>query len=488
MPLLDKSRLEIKLGSFAVAAGTALSDPLLLPRVQAYRRGLGNRMIALDARGAKDKIPSGCFLISRKVDGEFNALVFDGSEAILVNPGGTVRAGLPVLDEAASLLKKGGVKNAIIAGELHVRRADGQRARVHDVSRIARKPASAAEMAQLCFAVFDLIELDGQEIAGDYPGTWKRIESLFGGGDRIAAVETISGSGPKGVLDAFEKWAGAEGGEGVVARSDENGWFKVKPRHTIDCAVIGFAEGTDDRAGMLHDMLLGIARPDGSWQVLGRVGGGFTEDERRAFLSDLRDIVTASEHAEINSDRVAYEMVRPEWVVEVSCLDFITQTTRGATMDRMVLQWDAAAAIWRTARHLPLCSIISPQFVRRREDKTPNTHDCRIAQLADLVEIPQTDTTAADLALPASTVMKREVRVKELKGRTMVRKLVMWKTNKETALRCEYPAYVLHLTDFSPNRKDALQREIRVSDSEEQIRAFYAQMEKEYFVGGWKAA
>jgi hypothetical protein len=252
--------------------------------------------------------------------------------------------------------------------------------------------------------------------------------------------------------------------------------------------VIGFAEGTDDRAGMLHDMLLGIARPDGSWQVLGRVGGGFTEDERRAFLSDLRDIVTASEHAEINSDRVAYEMVRPEWVVEVSCLDFITQTTRGATMDRMVLQWDAAAAIWRTARRLPLCSIISPQFVRRREDKTPNTHDCRIAQLADLVEIPQTDTTAADLALPASTVMKREVRVKELKGRTMVRKLVMWKTNKETALRCEYPAYVLHLTDFSPNRKDALQREIRVSDSEEQIRAFYAQMEKEYFVGGWKAA
>lgn len=485
--MIDKSRLEIKLGSYATGPGTALADTLLLPRVQAYRRGLGNRMIALDAKGAKDKIPAGEFLVSKKIDGEFNVLVFDGNEALLVNPGGTVRVGLPLLDEAAALLKKGGVKNAIIAGELHVRHADGKRARVHDVSRIARKPASPAEVAQLAFAVFDLIELDGDEIAGAFASTWKKIQSLFQGGDSVAPVETISTSGAKGVLEAFEKWVDAEGGEGVVARGDEGGWFKVKPRHTIDCAVIGFAEGTDDRAGMLHDMLLGIARADGTWQVLGRVGGGFSEDERRAFLSDLRDIVTHSEYAEVNSDRVAYEMVKPEWVVEISCLDFLTQTTRGASIDRMVLNWDSAASTWRVTRRLPLCSPISPQFVRRREDKTPNAHDCRVDQLSELVEIPQLDATAADLALPASEILKREVRVKELKGKKMVRKLMMWKTNKESAQRGEFPAYVLHLTDFSPGRKDPLQREIRVSDSLEQIQTFYADMEKEYFVGGWKA-
>jgi len=43
---------------------------------------------------------------------------------------------------------------------------------------------------------------------------------------------------------------------------------------------------------MLHDLLLGIARPDGAWQVLGRVGGGFSEDDAVVFLSDLRDITT----------------------------------------------------------------------------------------------------------------------------------------------------------------------------------------------------
>lgn len=486
MPLLDKSRLEIKLGSYATAPSTALTDTLLLPRVQAYRRSLGNRMIALDSRTAKDKIPAGEFFVSRKIDGEFNALIFDGGEAILVNPGGTVRIGLPMLEEAAALLKKAGLKNAFIAGELHVRRSDGQRARVHDVSRIARKPASAEEAALLCFAIFDLLEIDGEETSADYAATWKQITALFQGGDRVVPVETITASGSKGVLDTFEKWVGEEGGEGVVARSDANGWFKVKPRHTIDVAVLGFAEGTDDRSGMLHDLLLGIARADGSWQVLGRVGGGFSDEERRAFLSDLRDITTASEYAEVNSDRVAYEMVKPEWVVEISCLDFITQTTRGASIDRMVLSWDVAAQTWRTTRRLPLCSIISPQFVRRREDKTPNTQDCRIAQLADLVEIPQLDATAADLALPASEILRRAVRVKDLKGKTMVRKLVLWKTNKETSTKGEYPAYVLHLTDFSPNRKDPLQREIRVSDSQEQIQTFYAQLEEKYFVGGWK--
>ena len=82
--------------------------------------------------------------------------------------------------------------------------------------------------------------------------------------------------------------------------------------------------------------------------------------------------------------------------------------------------------------------------------------------------------------------LRRAVRVKELKGKTMVRKLVLWKTNKESAARGEFPAFVLHLTDFSPNRKDPLQREIRVSDSQEQIQNFYSQLEEKYFVGGWK--
>ncbi|MDF1816987.1 MAG: hypothetical protein P1V20_32605, partial [Verrucomicrobiales bacterium] len=488
--MLDKSRIDFKIGSYGVAPGTALEDPMWLPRVQAYRRQLGARMIAFDKYTASKKVPGGEFYISRKIDGEFSVLIYQDGNAVLVNPGGTVRVGLPVLDEAKGLLKKAGIKNAMIPGELYVRREDGKRARVHDVSRFARKPENQGQVDRLCFAPFDLLETDGEEWGQDYSETWKWLTDTFGNSDLVQPVETQVGDGSKAVLSRFEQWVEEEDGEGVVARSDESGWFKVKPRHSLDVCVIGFAEGTDDRSGMLHDLLLGIYRIDGSVQVLGRVGGGFTDDQRRDFLSDLRDMVVESEYTEINSDRVAYEMVRPEWVVEISCLDVISNTTRGATIDRMVLEWvpdssDEEKGIWKTARRLPLCSVISPQFKRLRDDKTPGPVDCRFSQITDLVEIELAEATSEDLQLPKSEVIKREVRVKELKGKKMVRKLIMWKTNKESVTRREYPAYVVHLTDFSPNRKEPMNREIRVSDSKEQIEELYQSLFDASFVKGW---
>lgn len=488
--MLDKSRIDFKLGSYGVAPGTALEDSMWLPRVQAYRRQLGARMIAYDKTNATRKIPGGEFYISRKIDGEFNVLIYQKGEALLVNPGGTVRTGLPLLEEAVRVLKKAKVETAMIPGELHVRREDGKRARVHDVSRFARKPQNQDQIDRLCFAPFDILEIDGEDWGGKYQNTWEWLVEKLGKTDRVQPVETERGDGARTVLKCFDKWVGEEEGEGVVARSDENGWFKVKPRHTLDVCVIGFAEGTDDRNGMLHDLLLGIYRLDGTVQVLGRVGGGFSDDQRRDFLSDLRDIVVESEYAEINSDRVAYEMVRPEWVIEISCLDLISNTTRGATIDRMVLEWEPDSkedgkGIWRTARRLPLCSVISPQFIRVRDDKSPNPDDCRFSQLTDLVEIEMAEATSEDLQLPRSEVLKREVKVKELKGKLMVRKLMMWKTNKETVTRGEFPAYVVHLTDFSPNRKDPMKREIRVSDSREQIEALYQALADASFVKGW---
>lgn len=487
--MLDKSRIEFKIGTYGVANGMALEDKRWLPRVQAYRRQIGSRMIAFDKETAKRKIPGGDFHISRKIDGEFNMLIFQDGESILVNPGGTVRIGLPVLTEAAAILSGAGVKGAMIPGELYVRRADGKRARVHDVSRMARKPENQEQVDALCFAPFDLIDLDGEEWNRDYVETWKWLESTFREGERLLPVETELGEGAGSVIERFEHWAEEEDGEGVVARSDERGWYKVKPRHSLDVCVIGFAEGTDDRVGMLHDLLLGIYRSDGSVQVLGRVGGGFSDEQRRDFLIDLRDLVVESEYAEINSDRVAYEMVRPEWVVEISCLDLISTTTRGASIDRMVLEWHPDSGegkgTWRTTRRLPLCSIISPQFRRVRDDKQPGVEDCRFSQLTDIVEIELADATSEELQLPRSDVIRREVRVKELKGKLMVRKLMLWRTNKEKVTQGEYPAFVVHLTDFSPNRKDPLKREIRVSDDRNQIENLFEELAEAMFVKGW---
>jgi hypothetical protein len=485
--LLDKSRVEIKLGAYGVAQATALSDPTLLSRAQEYRRLSAGRMQAIGKDDIKAKLPVADYHVSRKVDGEFAILVVDGKDALVLNPGGTVRVGAPFLDEAVELVAKAGLKRALLAGELTVERPDGKRSRVHDVARVARTPDSAADIATLRFAVFDFIEIDGKPPTAAFADTWKRIDKTFGAGKAIRPVETVVVKKLDEIERKFDEWVEKEGAEGLVVRSDTAGLYKIKPRHTIDAAVIGFTEATEDRKGMLHDLLVALMRPDGTFHTFTRVGGGFTEDERRAFLSDLKDMACESEYAEVNPDHIAYQMVAPQWVIEMSCLDFVSQTTRGATIDRMVLQWDTKSTKYGVVRRLPLASAIAPQFVRKRDDKQIQPQDLRLQQVADLVEVPMADRDAKKLTMPKSQVLRREAYTKVLKGQTMVRKLLLWKTNKETE-GGDFPAYVIHFTDFSPNRKTPLEREIRISNSREQIDALWGDLAKEYIVKGWVKA
>jgi hypothetical protein len=102
---------------------------------------------------------------------------------------------------------------------------------------------------------------------------------------------------------------------------------------------------------------------------------------------------------------------------------------------------------------MPLASVISPQFVRRRDDKQVQPTDVRIAQVADLVELPQAEKDPGSSCSPRVKCSAAKCTVKELKGEMMVRKFVLWKTNKDQITE-DYPAYAVHLTDFSPNRKD----------------------------------
>lgn len=482
MSLVNRGKLEIKLGGYATGTGVSLADPLLVTRAQDFRRHTASRMIPLEPTDILKRFPAGQYHVSLKVDGEFSLLVYAAGESLLVNPGGTVRVGIPAVDEAAALLKKAGVKTAMIPGELHFTKANGKRPRVHDVSRVARQPGSQAELDQLAFAAFDILEIDGQPSGEEFAKTWDRLTALFKGGKRAGVVESVWLKDAPAIDAQFRKWI-EQGAEGAVVRSDAVGRFKLKPRHTIDAAVIGFTEGTDDRRGMIHDLLLALIRPDGCLHVVGHVGGGFSNDERRGFLSDLKDRIVESDYVEVN-DQVAYHMVRPEWVIEVSVLDLIAETTRGLPISKMALTWDSAASRYRIVRRMPLVGMISPQFIRRREDKAVHAADIPLRQVTDLVDVPLADRDARQLDLPKSEVLRREVCTKQLKGQTMVRKLLMWKTNKETSGE-EFPAYVIHYTDFSPNRKTPLERDIRVSSSREQIDSLWSELATEAFSKGW---
>jgi ATP-dependent DNA ligase len=484
-PLVDKRNLEIKFGRYFVGGANALFDPFLHSRVQDYRRNTSGRMMPLDQGDVATKIPTNEYFASEKLDGEFTVLAFREDQAITLNPGGTVRMGLPAIDEAATLLTRAGVRNAIIAGELYARHTPARRERVHDAIRLLRGPESDKDLNSICFAVFDLLEVDGQVDWEKFPATWARIVEIFGGGNLVHPVATRILKNSTEINGFFDEFVVRKGGEGLVLRSDSAGFFKVKQRHTIDAVIIGFTESTGDRAGMVHDLLLALRREDGTYHVLSRVGGGFSDELRRTLLTDLKDEIVSSEYAEVNSDHVAYQMVQPAKVIEISCLDVISQTTRGAPINRMTLDWDASAATYRVVRRLPLVSVISPQFVRFREDKSTAVSDVRIEQVAAVVEVPLSDRNALQMTMPKSEILRREVFKKTLKGEIMVRKFLMWKTNKENVSR-EHPAFVIHFTDFSPNRATPLSRDIRVSNSRQQIDELFEKLKEENVKKGWE--
>ena len=67
-----------------------------------------------------------------------------------------------------------------------------------------------------------------------------------------------------------------------------------------------------------------------------------------------------------------------------------------------------------------------------------------------------------------------------------MRKLLIWKTNKEQA-DPSYPAFVVHWTDYSPGRKAPLKREVRLAPTLAQANDLAEVMIVKGVKRGWNA-
>jgi hypothetical protein len=189
---------------------------------------------------------------------------------------------------------------------------------------------------------------------------------------------------------------------------------------------------------------------------------------------------THSEYVEVSDSQVAFQMVRPEIIIEFSCLDLISEVN-GKTVRKMDLSYNAAVGYSPIAPAQSV-TMISPVFQHIRSDKGVNTTDLRFQQVTDLIDI----TADTSIALPASLLLKREVYIKEMKGEKAVRKFLAWKTNKEQS--GEFPPYVFSFTDFSAGRKDMLQQEIKTARTEEEVMKAFADSLAENVKKGWTQA
>jgi hypothetical protein len=149
----------------------------------------------------------------------------------------------------------------------------------------------------------------------------------------------------------------------------------------------------------------------------------------------------------------------------------------------MVLQYTPGGG-YQPTRKMPGISMLGPILSRVRDDKNPDLHDAGISQIMDRVLLTDATTHAEKLDLPESEIIRREVWVKTTKDRLAVRKLVVWKTNKES-VDLRYSAYVCHWTDYSPGRKQPIQRVVRLTVTAEDSHRIGDSLVAKKIKGGW---
>ncbi|MEM9555758.1 MAG: hypothetical protein AAGC60_16005 [Acidobacteriota bacterium] len=505
-------------GGHLAPAGSA--DDSLTRRIAGYKRTVAARYRSIAPDEVDRALPRATLLVSPKIDGQFWCLVAEPASGdrpatvALVAPNGRVVGGdVPVLAEARARLVPKIAQRTILAGELFALRKSG-RPRVGDVTG-ALGGGADAEVARLGFFAFDLLEGgDAQAVqeakeeqgeasngadgapadgaaAGEYPRRLEVLQRLLDGGKRVQGIKTERVDGPEGVHRLFAEWVEGGKGEGLVVRTLDERVHKLKPIFTLDAVVIGYTEQTD-AADHVRSMLLALRREDGRYQLVGSVGN-LGEDARRAALhATLAPTVVESSYRFASSTGALFRFVEPRLVVEVKVTDLQVEDGSGRPVRRMVLDHQGAgdAAGWTPMQMLPGVSMIHPILVRLRDDKEASELDVRLAQVFERVEIADSERTVQRIERPRSELLRRAVFAKTTKSRktgeeqTAVRKLLVWKTNKEQ-VDDDFPAFVVHWTDYSPGRKEPLQREVRLAPDRETADAIAEQMLADGVKRGW---
>jgi len=265
------------------------------------------------------------------------------------------------------------------------------------------------------------------------------------------------------VQEIYDEWVVGEGAEGLVIHSESHIIWKVKPRHSIDAAAIGYT--TSDRG--LRDLMLAVRRKDGLFQMFAVGSNGFSEEDRQKIVDRLAKLHVESQYILSDSRGIAYQMLKPELVYEVSVLELVARGNDDKVKLNPLLRYDESQG-WLMEGNTPGVRAISVTIERERTDKTPSETDIRISQLTDICPFEEEE---APVKLEPSTLLARRVFKKGSGEKVMIHKFLLWKTNKEQSGR--YPAYVFFHTDFSSGRKEMIKRDMAYSSDEAQIREIF---------------
>ena len=439
-----------------------------------YKKNIAGKFVLVEGAKLKQRVEGERICVTKKIDGHLQVVFWQDGQVFMLNASGKQRAeSLPCLDAFAEAMKAAGVKSATIAAELYLPREDG-RPRCGDVTAAL---ADDAKRNELCLAPFDIIELDGNPWKAEhYSETHNKLCTIFNA-DMVKPVQMRNASNHDEVQEIYDEWVVGEGAEGLVVHSESPMVWKVKPRHTIDAAVIGYT--TAERG--IRDLMFAVLREDGLFQMFALGSTGMSDEDRAAFAQRLSQKHVESQYVLSDSRGIAYQMVKPELVFEISVLEFVARGNDDKIRMNPLLKFDEAQG-WLMEGVTPGVSVLGITLERERTDKQPTETDIRISQITDICPFEEPEGGSAKLE--ASTLLERHVYKKVSGEKVMLHKFLIWKTNKEQSGR--YPAYVFFHTDFSSGRKDMIKRDMAYSSDEQQIRDILAAEIADNIKKGWE--
>ena len=439
-----------------------------------YKKNIAGKFMLVEGSKLRSRVAGTEFCVTRKIDGHLQVLFYNDGEAVLLNSRGIDKAGkLHCLEEAAECLKNAGVHEAVIAAELYMPR-EGGRPRCADVTSAL---ADDTRRDQLCLAPFDIVSLDGRSFEGlPYQETYKALSGIFSS-DAVCPVQMMHASSLDEVQAIYDEWVECDGAEGLVIHSDSNIVSKVKPRHSIDAVIVGYTTGDLG----VRDLMLAVRRDDGLFQVFAVGSGSLSESDRASLAGRLQTMEVESQYVLTDSRGIAYQMVRPGIVWEVSIIELVARGNDDKVRMNALVRFDGGQ--WLHEGMTPGVSALGLTFIRERSDKTPSETDIRISQLTDLCPFEEVRGVKGEMA--PSTVLERRVYRKVSGDKVMLHKFLIWKTNKEATGR--YPAYIFYHTDYSSGRKDILKRDMAYAPDEAGIRHIFEEEILSNIKKGWEA-
>lgn len=480
---VDRSKLDNSKGYWEGASDAV--DQETTDAAASYKKDVCKNYISINPAQIDERLGGTSYYVTRKYDGELAVLFWNGTDCFALNSGGRVRMGLPCMEEAAVLFRAAGFTQAVIPAELYLDE-EKERSRVFEVLAAL---ADKSLHGRLRLAPFDIVSLDGKPFrAASYGEVREKLAAACGTSAMVQPVRCETADSRNQVKALFAKWVDEEGGEGLVVRSELPMIYKVKNRYSIDAAVVGFSEGTGDTRDQVRTLLLALMGEDGGFQVIGRCGNGLDEDLKKKLLPRLLDMKVDSRYIETDSNHVAFHMIRPELVIELNINDVLFETSSGPIFNPRL---EIKNNVYHRAGTAAGVSVVFPIFSRFREDKTVNPRDVRLAQVNEIGYNPYAEKTEENAALAPSELVKREVYKKTQGSKLMVQKFLVWKTNKEKIPApggAAYPAYVFSYTNFSSERAEPLQSEVRVSGNKDQILAICEEYMDKNIKKGWEKA